>query len=318
VGMFGRFFVRIGAVAIACSFTAGIPAVTVAGGEVTTCIVTDTTAEPPMAYATFAEAVTGAAAGHRLTVQGVCTANVTIGKNLRIVGVRPDGAARPTLDGGAAGFVLGIENDARVAISKLKITNGSASGIWVHPGTLTLRDVRVTGNTASGGGGIWAEEATVRLLGRTSIDHNSVTGGGGGVETHGGLLLLADRASIHHNSADGYGTAINGGGRIILRDRASIHSNDGTSAGDDALDYSSGSAVEIWSYDTIYGGGTEVTRLTLRDAATIRDNTAATNGGGIFIWTECGSNVPTVGGAKGRVFGNTPTQVVRYESATGC
>lgn len=313
---FGRISMRLGAVAIACSLVGAVPTVTVAALGVTPCVVTDTTPKHPRTYATFADAVAGARAGHRLTVKGVCAANVTIGKDLTIVGVRPKGAVKPTLDGGSAGMVLLIVDGADVAISKLTITNGSNGAIYVNPGTLTLRDVRVTGNTGTWGAGITADDSTLRLLGRTSIDHNSVIRGGGGIELNGGALLLADRASIHHNSAGEFGAAINGGGLITLRDRASIHHNDGTAAGDDAYDYTGGSAVEIWAYDD--PPSEAVTRLTLRDDARIRDNTAATNGGGIFVWTACGSNVPTVKGAKGRVMGNTPTQIVHYDDPSAC
>lgn len=312
----GRISTRVGAVALACTLVGAVPAVTVAGSAATSCVVTDTTPQQPKRYATFAAAVARVAAGHRLTVRGVCAANVTIDKRLTIVGVRPRGAPVPTLDGGSAGAVLQIAGGAKVSISRLTVTNGSASGIVVDAGTLSLRDVRVTANTGDWGGGIIAQSATLRLLGRTSIDHNSAAEGGGGIEFNGGTLLLADRASVHHNSAEHYGAGINGGGLITLRDRASVHHNDGSAAGGDADDFTSGSAVEIWTYDD--PPSEAVTTLTLRDSARIRDNTAAPNGAGIMTWTACGTNVPTIAGDVGRVVGNIPAQTGTYAGTAGC
>ena len=65
--------------------------------------------------------------------------------------------------------------------------------------------------------------------------------------------------------------AMNVNGIVTLRGRASIHDNDGTAA-TDAAKAAFGSAVEIWSY------GTNVTRLTIRDDASIRGNTADAGG----------------------------------------
>ena len=173
---------------------------------------------------------------------------------------------------------------------------GAPDGSWggaIHlgPGTSVVLAGRTTirGAFAKYGGAIWAENgATVELRDRASIANGPTTG-----IVAGGAVYLKPGASI------------------VLRDRASIHDNDGTAA-TDAANAAFGSAVDIWSY------GTNVTRLTIRDEASIRGNTADAGGGGVFVWTACGDNVPILKGAKGRVTGNTPKNVVRWTVTDGC
>jgi predicted outer membrane repeat protein len=148
---------------------------------------------------------------------------------------------------------------------------------------------------------------------RSSIHHASATGGGVINGDDGVSITLRDDASLHHNTAGGYGAAINSGGTIVLRDRASVHDNAIDGPGDPAQ-AAFGSAIDIWRY------GTDPTTLTIRDAATVRANTALSGGAGIFVWTACGDgNDPVVRGAKRtRVFGNTPKNLVRYDDTAGC
>ena len=169
--------------------------------------------------------------------------------------------------------------------------------------------------TASGGGGgaIDAQDAIVTLRDAASIHDATATGSWGGAISGLGdlpVITIRDDASLYRNHAVG-GTAIASGGTITIAGRATIHDNDGTSA--DAPEIGrTGSAVEVWAY------GAALTTLTIQGAARIRDNVAATGGGGLFIWTACGDHEPTVTGARGRVIGNTPKNVVRWTVTDGC
>lgn len=236
---------------------------------------------------------------------------------LRLDSVRIDGITATVIDGGGIFAVFGTT----IVLSKTtRITGTSAEtggGIYAQTGvTITMRDRATIDHTSADWGGaiIMAPTSVLTMRDRSSIHHASATGGGGAIGGDDGVAItLRDDASLHHNTAGGYGTAINSGGTIVLRDRASVHDNaiDGPGIPDAG---GFGSAIDLWRY------GTDPTTLTIRDAATVRANTALAGGAGILLWTACGlGNDPVVTGAKRtRVFGNSPKNVVRYDSTAGC
>ena len=334
---------------------AALAPVGVHAGEPPACEIRNLTT-PAGVLSDLATAVGAADAGETIQLRGTCAvpAPVLLDEPLTIVGKKTAALGAPTLTTTAAGhriLDIGLSGSSKtVTIRSLRLTGSqspsTAGAINVISGTLVLRDVRIddveaTGGVASGGaiyldggtslvmagttsirnaraawgGGVYVE-ATARLTmrDRASIAYSHAVSGGGAIAgddgAPGSIITLRDDASLHHNSTDGYGAAMNTGGTIVLRDRATIRDNDGTSATGNLDAY--GSAVEIWSYDTT------VTRLTLRDDAAIRGNDALAGGGGLVIWTACGDNVPIVKGARGRVTGNAPANVVRLTSDANC
>jgi hypothetical protein len=323
-------------------------------GEPPACEIRNLTT-PAGVLSDLATAVGAAGAGDTLQVRGTCAvpAAVLVDEPLTIVGKKTAALGAPTLTTTTTGhriLDIGLSGSSKtVTIRSLRLTGSqspSGGAINVLSGTLVLRDVRIddveaTGGLASGGaiylgggtslvmagttsirnaraawgGGVgMAAPARLTMRDRASIAYSHATFGGGAIAVWNGapgsIITLRDDASLHHNRTDGYGAAMNTSGTIVLRDRATIRDNDGTSA--TGVEDKYGSAVEIWSY------GTTVTRLTLRDDAAIRGNDALAGGGGVLIWTACGDNVPTVKGARGRVTGNAPKNVVRQTSDTNC
>lgn len=145
------------------------------------------------------------------------------------------GMGLTNIDGAAADRIFDIHSGARVVIRGVTIRNGAAdngAGILAI-GPLTLRNSRVTGNTASGvGGGLYAGNAITvtesRLDGnqaasggglfvsflevivmRSEISGNTVDGGGGGVYSSGALAIA--NSTLSGNTAGG-----SGGGLLVV------------------------------------------------------------------------------------------------------
>ncbi|MFN8624336.1 MAG: hypothetical protein U0869_26630 [Chloroflexota bacterium] len=254
---------RVAALLAAMSLLAVVPALPAAALSPTTCQVTDT--ESKVVKPSLQAAVDAAKRGHHLTVRGVCHGPTVIKKSITITGIRPAGAARPTLDGDAAGSVISTRTGIAVTIRKLRITDGSGTacgpvctdgGAIYNHATLLLDSVRIDHNTASNVAfAIYNDAAPITFSGTTSVDHNSGTFSG---IYNLGTLTFRDSASFHDNTST-LGSGIDNGGTIILRGSASFHHNAGAS----------GAAIG--------NGGT----VTLRDNASIHDNTASDVGGGI-------------------------------------
>jgi nitrous oxidase accessory protein NosD len=189
-------------------------------------------------------AVTAADAGQRLTVRGQCHGLTTIDKDLTITGIRPKGAARPALDGNGLGTTVITVEGTTVTIRSLRITGGDGYGTSAPPfnngggvvnsGPLTLKNVVVSGNHASCGGGISAQAPLV-LSGATKIRGNTSDGCGGGIDVDGSFrptsLLMKERASVSGNHTDGHGGGVNVYGNaeaasLTMAGSSSIHDND--------------------------------------------------------------------------------------------
>jgi len=248
-----------------------VPAVPVWAGRPipAPCVVTNTTVEPDVTYASLQEAVDAATSGDRLTVRNVCVGITTVDRDLAIVGVRQKRHLRPTLDGDAGGPVVTVAADATVMIRSLRITDGSGEpcgsdcttggGVANH-GTVTLDGVVVTGNTARDGGGIHNDRGTLTLMGSTSVRHNTVGEGTGGGIFSTGTLVLAGSASVVGNVAAA-GGGIFSTGTTVLTGTSSVHHNTARRAGG------------------IYN---HLGRLTLTGYASVHHNTATANGSGIY------------------------------------
>ena len=158
-------------------------------------------------------------------------------KDLVIGGIHRAGSGTPTLDGGARGSVVTVEQGVTATLRDLTVRGGLGSGsggpaelggggIFVS-GTLTLQNVDVTHNTAAGaGGGIFVNDARLRLTGSTSIRGN-VSGEEGGGVLDWGLVVMRDSSSITGNRA-GSGGGVFDAGTLVMRDSSSITGNTAT------------------------------------------------------------------------------------------
>jgi hypothetical protein len=269
---------------------------------VTTCLVMDTNTN--QAYTTVQAAVTAAAAGHTLTVQGTCAGTTTISKNLTLTGQPASGNPVPTLNGNQAGKVVTIARGATVTINSLTITGGLSNGCCgagiSNSGTLTLNNDTVQGNkmtSGAGGGGIGNSGSLT--LNNTSVTNNTTLdpqnffgGGGGGGIWSNATVTLNGSSSITGNSGLQGGGIGAFGGTVTLNDTSSISGN---SAGGN-LSFAGGGGIYMSN-----------TTVTMTGSATITGNTSPTHGGGIFH--ASGTLVGAVAGTGGNVYNNTPDNI---------
>lgn len=142
-----------------------------------------------------------------------------ITKNLTLRGVG-DGDDGTVLDGQGVAQTAVIDDGPTVAMEQLRITGGSAGGVFVSDGTLALTACTITGNSdAVGGGGIYAPNPeSIVTLTNCTVSDNTVGGGGGGIYSPDGSVTL-NNSRVSGNVAGTSGGGIyNPGGTIILND----------------------------------------------------------------------------------------------------
>lgn len=193
-------------------------------------------------------AVKAANAGDRLTVRGTCTGVVIIDRDLTITGIRPARAGTPTLDAADVGTVVTVNGGRTVTIASLTITGGSE-----------------TGPAGSGpGGGIW-NLGSLRLQAVTVRGNRALSGGG---IWNGGTLRIAGSSLIARNSAENEGAGIYNTGTVRLLGTTRVQRN--------------GSASSPINGSGVWSGG-DGSRVFMSGTATIRQNRAASNGGGAYF-----------------------------------
>lgn len=211
------------------------------------------------------------------------------------VDIQGPGAAAITVSGNDASRVFYLyANTATIdiAISGLTIADGAANigaGILNFDENLTLTNVVVSGNAATGdGGGIWTDGFNHTFTITDSlVTGNSAGADGGGmyVEDTGGTFTI-DGTTFSLN------TAVDDGGGIYLYDPdTDVNIVESTFSGNSAGDDGGG----IYLYDT--DGGT----FTI-DRTTISGN-SATDGGGLFLY---GADNP-LNVVNSTISGNTAT-----------
>lgn len=157
---------------------------------------------------------------------GTFVENLTIAKNLTLKGA---GVTSTVLDGGGTDTVVKVQN-ATVTLMNLTIQNGKTvsglgGGIYDN-GTLTLKRVNVSGNTAETGGGI-SNGHQLKLV-KVNITGNTATLYGGGFHNNGGHATLKD-VTISGNHSP-YATGIANGGTIVFT-RGTINDNINSAGG---------------------------------------------------------------------------------------
>ena len=178
-------------------------------------------------------------------------------------------------------------------------------GIHVH-GTLTLRDVEVTGNQAGGGGGIF--NGGFLSLYNTRVRDNEATGIGGGIFNGG--IVLAEATEFAENRANSGGAIYNLGEMTVSH--SSIRANEARVSGGGLLTSSIGSSVlehsDVTGNTALTGGGLRVEgRLTASDS-TVTGNTAR-RGGGVFNLGRVSASNMTISGNQAVLGGGIATQV---------
>jgi CSLREA domain-containing protein/uncharacterized repeat protein (TIGR01451 family) len=157
----------------------------------------------------------------------------------------------------------------------LNNTAGDGGGLFISRGAGTMSGGLIADNSAGRGGGVFVGESTASFTqSGGAISSNEATNGGGLFVNFGQATLSG--GEITDNTAADYG-----GGVLVDRDSARfVQSGVSTISGNDAD----------------YGGGVFISfgRATL-SAGQISGNTAAANGGGVFVSEDGGVFTQTIG-----------------------
>ncbi|MCA9488496.1 MAG: hypothetical protein KC621_01190, partial [Myxococcales bacterium] len=245
---------------------------------------------PPVDVTDLAAAVAAAGDGD---VLGVCPGDYaggfTIASDIELVG---DARELPRILGGGVGPAVRVGADASVALRHLELRDGLApqgGGVSAPQATsVELEGCRVVANQAGAGGGL-AAGGTLTLLDSTVSGNTASDLGGGVLVLPQGLLVLDGVTDVTGNTARSGGGVTLVDATAYLSSDASIHQNGASDAGGGVF----GSGDASWD------GGTVSENTAVRGAgmafepalghgdvrvarATLRDNTATGDGGGLL------------------------------------
>ena len=168
--------------------------------------------------------------------RGTYTGNLTLERDVELIGARDGFTMLTIVRGSGAGSVITIPDEGQdVTLSQMQITNGAASsgGGILHEGeALTLVDVIITGNGATGtGAGLSApggSPARTVDLTRCLINVNNATGPGvnGGGVFNGATMTMRD-CEITLNGASSKGGGIFNEGTLTLHSTTVAQFNGG-------------------------------------------------------------------------------------------
>ena len=173
-----------------------------------------------------------------------------------------------------------------VTIKNGTVTGGEDSGIRVEGSetvspTVTLKDLTITGNTGTLGGGVHIEDGDVTIDGCTITENESKKAGGGvfvGTTDRFNRPAAAEDASLTvSDSTISDNTAGGGGGGIYFKSKEGslTVSDESEICGNDAGDLGGG----IYSYTEGVGD------VSITDS-TISGNTSKTSGGGLYLFSK--------------------------------
>ena len=212
----------------------------------------------------LATAISSAPSGSTLKITGTCTGQFTVDRDLSLAG-----APSATLDGVEGGRTLLILGFHSVHLSHLVITGGVASdgaGIeFLGGGLLSLTNVKVTGNSATGGstpgyargGGIYVRDPAFVTLTDSTVSNNHLALSGANAET-----------------ADGGGLYIKGA--LTLTD-TTVHANTITASSTNNAGIAEGGGIAMFGGLTMTGS-----KVTGNHVTGTGPQFGLTHGGGIF------------------------------------
>jgi len=222
------------------------------------------------------------------------SSQLSISKNLQILGSA--GYILAVDGGGVVSPVLAVTSGAVATVRDLTISGSPLSGI-VNQGTLTMKNVAVSGNgTANGsGGGIFNGRGGGVTLASSTVSGNMSAFGGGGIYNDNGSVTLSG-SRVRGNTSGPGGGIFNLGGTLTVTN-STVSGNTAASSGGGIFNFSGG-----------------IVRLT---NSAVSGNSAAADGGG--IWTEGGSvtlssstiSGNTGGSRGGGIFTNGPVTLLR-------
>jgi len=255
-------------------------------------------------YGTIQQAVNAANDGDTIRVAaGVYFENVdiTAGKTITIEGgynntCTATGADTTRIEGSAgSGSTIDILGGT-TRLHNLQVAWGSDTGGGLDVGgngQVTLDNTDVFNNHGDYGGGIWLDTGTaVTITNGSEVHDNTGQSDGGGVRVWGKFFGYSNDSDIYDNCAPNGGGFSVPGGHLALN-AADVYGNQAAAAtgkGGGIHVYSNGvvtltNQVFVYFGNTAYDGAgiyADNARINLT-TATFRDNTAANNGGGLYL-----------------------------------
>ena len=239
--------------------------------------------------------LTLAGAGENLSVSG----DLDITDGIRIQGAGMD---QTIIDGGGLDRVFHLSTTAQIEMQGLTIRNGMASGasgggiLLENTGGLDLTDVRVTGNSAQSGGGVyaalwsWMGDGLINIT-RCIISDNTASLQGGGFANFTFRTSRFVDSTLSGNSAQYGGGFFNSFMSMALVTGSTISGNQAQYGGGITMHYGSGVVTLVNSTvsgntATLAGGGINVpsTETVNLFSSTVTANRAAgaAEGGGVY------------------------------------
>jgi CSLREA domain-containing protein len=238
--------------------------------------------------------LTLAGAGEDLSASG----DLDVTGAVRIVGAGMD---LTTIDGGGLDRVFHLSITRRVEMQGMTIRNGAATGsngggiLLENVGGLDLTEVRVTGNTAQSGAGVyaalwsWMHDGMVNLTRCVISDNISSMQGGGFTNFTFRSSKIVD-STLSGNRAQTGGGLFNSFMSMVLVERSTISGNTAQSGGGIGLQFGSGVVTLVnttlsGNTATLAGGGIHLAasdRVNLFSTTVTANRAAGTaDGGGI-------------------------------------
>ena len=188
--------------------------------------------------------------------------------------------------------VIDVASGASLRVSNLSIRNGSTAGLGggiQNAGTLSIRNVTFSGNTAGNGGALSNSAGATANLDNATMAQNTTTSVGGGAIINFGTLTLAE------SSLSGNHAPINGGG---------LNTQPG------GISHISGSQI-VYNVSGGLGGGISNLGTTTITGSSVRFNQGS-GGGGIATGN---TNITLT---KSTVTSNTPDNCNPLNTIPGC
>ena len=229
-----------------------------------------------------------------------------------------DGELSSSTLGNGGGGICAVGKKSDVTLDKVTVTGnkatsnvstnlGAGGGIEAQGGSLTVKDSTISNNNARGnGGGIFSAEGNELTVSGSTIQGNKADNGGG---IHTGEARDASKTpskatitdtKVLENEAIGSGE----GGGVYVGTRADATLKGCTVANNKSVSTGGGIAAKLGTVtldDTtvennqaVNGGGlfhlgiAVPGSLTLQNGSIIRNNTASSMGGGLFLWGNVG------------------------------
>lgn len=134
--------------------------------------------------------------------------------------IRGPGADQLTLDAEQVGRILRVAPGVTLTLEGVTLANGAVPGgnggaLLLEPGsTVVLRDCRITGSQAANGGGVYVDEAHLRIE-RCLLDGNEASAQGGALYVRDAEVALVNTTLSGNSAGEGGGIAAVDAGAIV-------------------------------------------------------------------------------------------------------